>query len=93
LKRRKKIRRKAYLHRSPILLLILPSIVLLHKPPFNAATPSTIHSRANLFFITHKQTRLLTHAFVETVIVAVIEQFLPLACKKLTAIENKKAKP
>jgi hypothetical protein len=41
-----------------------------------------------LFSITHKQTRLPTHAFLVTV----MEQFPPQACKKLMAIENNKTK-
>jgi hypothetical protein len=36
----------------------------LGKPLFNASTPSTIHSSVQILFsITHKQTRLPTHAF------------------------------
>ncbi len=62
----------------------------LHKPFFNVVTPSTIHRLTQLlFFITHKQTKLPTHAFL----IAAMDIFPLQACKKLMANENKKTKP
>jgi hypothetical protein len=61
----------------------------LHKPFFYVVAPFTIHCSAQfLFFITHKQTELPTHAFLA----AVMDIFLPQACKKVTANENNKTK-
>jgi len=61
----------------------------LRKPSFNAITTSTTHDLAQLMFsITHKQTKLLTHAFL-----AIAMDIFPLeACKKLTTNENNKTK-
>jgi hypothetical protein len=75
------------------LLLISPFYLTfpcqLRKPFFNADVPSTIHRLAQLlFFETHKQTKLPTHAFL----VAAMDMFPPQACKKLTANENNKTK-
>jgi hypothetical protein len=75
------------------LLFHSPSYLTFHcqlrKPFFNAVAPSTIHRSAQLMFsITHKQTKLPTHAFLA----AAMDIFLPQACKKLTVNENNKAK-
>jgi len=75
------------------LLLHSPSYLTFNhqlcKPFFNAAAPSTIHRSTHLMFsITHKQTKLSTHAFLATTM-----DIFPLeACKKLTTNENNKTK-